>query len=96
VAADVTLGIVLGAGWGCLMNLLLFRKMANNRAAGVEPLRGIGLVFFVRYLLDAVALVILYLVIRSAAALVAAALSITVAVKVSLFTVFLRKGGKLE
>lgn len=96
MAAEVLLGILLGAGWGCLMNMLLFRKMANNRAAGEEPLRGIGLVFFVRYLLDAVALVILYVLTRSAPALVAAALSVTVAVKVSLFTVYLRKGGKLE
>lgn len=96
MAADVLLGIVLGAGWGCLTNLLLFRKMENNRVAGVEPLRGIGLVFFVRYLTDAAVLVIMYLLIRSAAALVAAALSMTVAVKVSLFTVFLRKGGKPE
>jgi hypothetical protein len=96
VAADILLGILVGAAWGCLTNAILFRKMENNRAAGIEPLRGIGLVFFVRYLLDAAALVILYLVTRSAPALVAAAVSITVAVKVSLFTVFLRKGGKLE
>lgn len=82
--------------WGWVGHLLLFRKIANNRDAGLEPLRGIGLVFFLRYLLDAAALVILYLITKSAAALVAAGISITVAVKVTLFMAYARKGGRFE
>ncbi|MFO7273699.1 MAG: hypothetical protein DIU55_002375 [Bacillota bacterium] len=96
MAEDVVAGILFGCTWGCLTNLLLFRKMANNRAAGVETLRGIGFVFFVRYLLDAAALVLFYVIVRSGYALTAAALSLTVAVKASLFHVYARKGGKLE
>ena len=46
--------------------------------------------------LGAIGLVILYLVMKSAAALVAAALSITVAVKISLFVVYMRKGGRFD
>ena len=70
--------------------------MANNRAAGADSLRGIGLVFFVRYVLDAVVLVLFYLVVPDVYALIAAALSITIAVKVSLLHVYVRKGGRFE
>lgn len=93
---DIVIGIVYGAIVGHVGNMLLFRKMENNRREGVEPLRGIGGVFFLRYGLDALGLVLLYLVMKSAAALVAAALSITVAVKVSLFIVYTRKGGRFD
>ncbi|MFB5084215.1 hypothetical protein H9Q17_08725, partial [Symbiobacterium thermophilum] len=48
------------------------------------------------YLLDAAALVLFYLIVRSGYALMAAALSITVAVKASLLYVYARKGGKFE
>lgn len=96
MAVQVLAGVVVGCVWGCLCNLLLFRKMANNRAAGVEPLRGIGVVFFVRYVLDAAVLALFYLATRSVYGLIAAALSITLAVKASLFHVYARKGGKFE
>lgn len=93
---QILIGVVYGAVVGQVGNLLLFRKMDSNRQEGVEPLRGIGGVFFLRYGLDAIGLVILYLVMKSAAALVAAALSITVAVKISLFVVYTRKGGRFD
>lgn len=93
---EIALGILYGTVWGWVGHLLLFRKMETNRASGAEPLRGIGVVFFLRYLLDAIALVLLYLVTRSAPALVAAGISITVAVKVTLFMAYARKGGRFE
>ncbi len=92
----VVFGILYGGLVGYIGNLLLFRKMENNRQAGVEPLRGIGVIFFLRYLLDAVGLLLLYLITRNAVGLVAAALSITVAVKISLYVVFTRKGGRFD
>lgn len=93
---EIAIGVVYGAIVGYAGNLLLFRKLANNQQAGVDPLRGIGVIFFLRYVLDGVGVVILYLVMKSAAALVAAALSITVAVKISLFVVYTRKGGRFD
>ena len=93
---EIGIGVIYGSTWGYVGHLLLFRKMENNRAAGHESLRGIGLVFFLRYIIDAIALVLLYLVMESAGALVAAGISITVAVKVTLFTVYARKGGRFE
>ncbi|MEW8976958.1 MAG: hypothetical protein AB2385_01025 [Symbiobacterium sp.] len=96
MAWNLLLGILYGSLWGIIGNLLLFRKMANNRTAGYDSLRGIGIVFFVRYLVDALALVMFYLMLRSGEALVAAGLSITVAAQVSLFAVYARKGGKFE
>lgn len=92
----IIVGIVYGAICGQIGNLLLFRKLEQNRQAGVEPLRGIGLVFFLRYFLDAVCLVIFYLMTLDALALVAATLSVTVAVKISLFVVYTRKGGRFD
>jgi len=50
----------------------------------------------VRYVLDAVVLVLFYLVVPDVYALIAAALSITIAVKVSLLHVYVRKGGRFE
>lgn len=94
--AHIIIGIVYGAIAGFVGNMLLFRKMENNRRDGVEPLRGIGGIFFMRYLIDGLALVLLYLVMKSAPALVAAALSVTVAVKISLFVVYTRKGGRFD
>ena len=96
LAAQIAAGILFGCAWGLVCNLILFRKMANNRAAGYDSLRGIGVVFFVRYLLDAAVLVLFYLIVRSGYALTAAALSVTVAVKASLLYVYARKGGKFE
>ena len=96
MAWNLLLGILYGSLWGIIGNLLLFRKMANNRTAGYDSLRGIGIVFFVRYLVDALALVMFYLMLRSGEALVAAGLSITVAAQVSLFAVYARKGGEFE
>lgn len=93
---DIAIGVLFGGAVGHVGNMLLFRKMENNRRDGVEPLRGIGGVFFLRYGLDGLGLVLLYLVMKSPAALVAAALSITVAVKISLFMVYTRKGGRFD
>lgn len=94
--AEIITGVVYGAVIGHIGNLLLFRKMENNRREGIEPLRGIGGIFFLRYLLDGIGLVILYLVMKSAVALVAGTLAITVAVKISLFVVYTRKGGRFD
>lgn len=92
----VLLGIVWGSLVGVACHSLVFRHMARNRREGREPLQGIGGVFATRYFLDVVSLVLFYLVVRDGLGLVAAALSITVAVKISLYIVYVRKGGRFD
>jgi hypothetical protein len=92
----VVIGITYGTAIGLLGNWLLFRHIEGNRRRGEEPLKGVGGVFFIRYLLDAIGLVVFWLVTRSAYGIVAAALSITVAVKISLFIIYARKGGRID
>lgn len=90
------IGIAYGSALGLLENWILFRKMAANRRAGVEPLRGVGLVFFLRYILDVGALFAFGYLVKDKWAIMAAAFSLTVAVKISLFIVYTRKGGKFD
>lgn len=92
----VVIGITYGTIIGLFGNWLLFRHINNNRRSGEEPLKGVGAVFLVRYLLDAVGVIVFWLVTRSAYGIVAAALSITVAVKISLFIIYARKGGRID
>lgn len=92
----VVIGITYGSLVGLFGNWLLFRRMELNRKNGVELLKGIGTVFFLRYAIDLVSLVIFCLLTGCGAGIVAAALSITVAVKISLFMVYCRKGGRFE
>lgn len=92
----VVIGITYGTIIGIIDNALLFRHIDNNRRKGEELLKGVGGVFLVRYLLDAVALILFALVTRHALGIVAAALSITVAVKISLFIIYARKGGRID
>ncbi len=77
-------------------NWLLFRKLAENRRIGVEPLKGVGAVFFIRYALDAASLFAFGYVTKHTWSIIAAAMSLTVAVKISLFMVYSRKGGKFD
>lgn len=90
----VVLGVTYGAFIGWLGNHVLFRVMDHRREAGQEPLRGIGGVFFLRYVVDLLALVLFWFLTHDRYGLIAAALSITVAVKISLFIVYQRKGGR--
>lgn len=92
----VVIGITYGAILGILDNLMLFRHIDNNRRKGEELLKGVGGVFLIRYLIDAVALIVFALVTRHALGIVAAALSITIAVKISLFIIYARKGGRID
>lgn len=93
---QVVIGITYGTILGVIDNWLLFRHINNNKRKGEELLKGVGGVFLIRYLLDAVALIVFALVTRHALGIVAAALSITVAVKISLFIVYARKGGRID
>lgn len=90
------IGIAYGSALGLFENWILFRKLAANRRAGVEILRGVGLIFFLRYILDAAALFAFGYLVKDKWAIIAAALSLTVAVKISLFIVYARKGGKFD
>jgi hypothetical protein len=92
----VVIGITYGTLIGLFGNWLLFRHINENRRRGEEPLKGVGGIFAFRYLLDAVGLVVFWFVTRSAYGIVAAALSITVAVKISLFIIYARKGGRID
>lgn len=92
----VVIGITYGAFFGWLSNALLFRKMEENRRNGLETLKGIGGLFLVRYLLDAAALLIFAFVVRHTWAIISSALSLTIAVKVSLFIIYARKGGRFD
>jgi hypothetical protein len=90
----VVIGITYGSLIGLLGNWLLFRKIAENRRCGLEPLKGIGAVFFLRYAIDLVSLLIFGYITKNGWAIVAAAVSITVAVKISLYIVYAKKGGR--
>jgi len=79
---------------GLAENWYLFRRMDQNKKRGVEPLKGIGAVFLIRYLADLVLLFAFGFVVKRAWAILAAGLSLTVAVKVSLLMVYARKGGR--
>ncbi|BDG61770.1 hypothetical protein caldi_28600 [Caldinitratiruptor microaerophilus] len=92
----VVLGITFGAAAGFLENALLFRAMDRVRRAGKEPVRILGGMFFARYVFDILLLVLFWVLTRSASGLIAAALSLTVAVKISLFIVYTRKGGRFD
>lgn len=92
----VVLGITFGAVAGFLENALLFRAMDHARRAGKEPVRMLGGIFFARYVLDILLLILFWVLTRSTYALIAAALSLTVAVKISLFIVYTRKGGRFD
>jgi lipid-A-disaccharide synthase-like uncharacterized protein len=91
----VVIGITYGTIIGVVGHVLLFRHIENNKRRGLESLKGVGMIFFLRYVLDAVAVLLYALVTRDGLGIVAAALSITVAVKISLIVVYTRKGGKI-
>ncbi len=90
----VVIGITHGTVIGLIGNWLLFRKMDSNRNSGQEPLKGIGLVFFIRYMIDAFALFLFGYIVKDPWPIIAAGFSLTVAVKISLFIAYARKGGK--
>ena len=92
----VVIGITYGAFVGIFGNWLLFRKMEENRRNGTEPLKGIGTIFFLRYVLDAASLFAFAFVVKDKWAIIAAAMSLTVAVKISLLLVYTRKGGRFD
>lgn len=92
----VVIGITYGVIIGLLENKLLFWTMERNRRRGRDPLDGIGKVFLIRNVVDLVALFGFGFIVRDAWAIIAAALSVTVAVMISLFLVYRRKGGRFE
>lgn len=67
-----------------------------NRRRGIELLKGVGGIFLLRYLIDGVGLLVFALITRHGPGIVAAAISITVAVKISLIYVYTKKGGRIE
>jgi hypothetical protein len=92
----VVIGITYGTTIGLLENKLLFWTLEENRRRGRELLHGIGKVFFLRYAIDALALFGFGFAVRDAWAIIAATMSVTIAVKISLFLVYTRKGGRFE
>lgn len=92
----VVIGVTYGALIGLFGNWLLFRKMAENKRHGIDPLKGVGAIFFIRYVIDAASLFAFAFVVKEKWAIISAALSLTVAVKVSLFLVYARKGGRFD
>jgi hypothetical protein len=89
-------GVVYGALVGLFGHWLLFHQIAKNKRSGKDPFKGIGGVFFFRYMIDGASLLIFALVTRNGIGITAAAISITIAVKVSLIIVYLRKGGRID
>lgn len=92
----VVIGITYGTSIGVLGNWLVFRKMAENSRAGVEPLKGVGAIFFLRYAMDAAFLFGFGYVVKDVWAIIAAAMSLTIAIKVSLLIVYTKKGGRFD
>lgn len=91
----VVLGVTYGAALGYLGNWVLFRVVRGQAQRGGEPVRAVGAVFFFRLLADGLALVAWWVLTADPYSLIAAALSTTIAVKISLFLVLRRTGGKL-
>ena len=89
-------GVVYGTLVGLFGHWLLFHQIATNKKNGRDPFKGIGVVFFFRYMIDGATLLIFALVTRNGIAMTAAAISITIAVKVSLIIVYIRKGGRID
>lgn len=92
----VVIGITYGTIIGLFQNWLLFWVMDENRRRGRDSLNGVGKVFFLRYVIDAIALFGFGFAVRDVWAIIAATLSVTMAVKVSLFLVYTRKGGRFD
>lgn len=92
----VVIGITYGSLLGVFGHWLLFRRIDSNRRSGEELLKGVGAVFLFRYLIDGLGLLVFALITRHGLGIVAAALSITVAVKISLLYVYTKKGGRIE
>jgi hypothetical protein len=92
----VVIGITYGTIIGLVENKWLFWAMDQNQRRGREPLSGIGKLFLLRYAIDAIALFGFSFAVHDAWAIIAAAMSVTIAVKISLFLVFTRKGGRFD
>lgn len=92
----VVIGVTYGAVIGWISNMVLFRRIKENHRAGREPLKGVGGIFLLRYLLDAVALLLFAFIVRDTWAIISSAVSLTIAVKISLFIAFARKGGRFD
>lgn len=92
----VVIGITYGVLIGLFGNWLLFWKLRENKRRGVEPLKGVGGIFFVRLAMDAVSIGSFAYAVRHTWAIIAAGISLTVAVKISLFIVYSRKGGRFD
>ena len=92
----VVIGITYGTIIGLFQNWLLFRAMAENRRRGRDSLHGVGKVFLFRYAIDAIALFGFGFAVRDAWAIISSTMSVTIAVKVSLFLVYTRKGGRFD
>lgn len=92
----VVIGITYGSALGLISHLLLFRHLEENRRKGQEPLKGVGGIFLFRYLIDLVGLVLFALVTRHGLGIVAAGISITLVVKISLLVTYARKGGRID
>lgn len=92
----VVIGITYGTTIGLLQNWFLFRAMAENKRRGRDSLDGVGKVFLLRYAIDAIALFGFGFAVRDAWAIISSTMSVTIAVKVSLFLVYTRKGGRFD
>lgn len=92
----VVLGITYGGIIGWTGNWLTLRVLRRRGKSGRDPAEALGVMFLLRLLVDAGALFLWWGVVRDTWSLVAAAVSITVAVKVSLWIAFREKGGKFE
>lgn len=93
---SVVLGITYGAAVGLFNNHLLFTGMRKARVRGQESLKAAGKLFFLRYLLDLLALAAVLAFVGSISMLVAAALGITVLGNIALYMLYQQKGGKIE
>lgn len=92
----IIIGILYGSFFGLLGNWLMFRKLADNQRSGAEPLKGVGMIFFLRYMIDGISLLTFAFVVKDGLAITAAAISLTIVVKISLFVVYARKGGRFD
>lgn len=91
----IVIGLTYGGIVGLVQNLCLFWYLRRRPAGGRGSLRSLVGLFFLRYLVDLVALLAYWRLFRHTGGLAAAAIAIALAIQVSLWIAYRRKGGRL-
>lgn len=98
------LGVVLGITYGLIIglfnNFILHFSTKLAKARGLEPIQVMGRVFFVRYMVDLVSLMLPGFLLKGTAIhlgfMISAALSLAILGNIALLIIYHKKGGRFE